>query len=394
MSVNHRISIRKTYDYVVVGSGSAGAVVAARLAEDGTKSVLLLEAGPKDSSIFIRMPAALGFPLMSDKYNWYYHTEPEPFLNDRRILEARGRVLGGSSSINGMNWVRGHGWDYDNWGKNKLPSWSYDQCLPYFKKLETFDKGGNLYRGGDGPMLIETCRADSPLYNSFLRAGQQAGLEHVQDHNAHKQEGVHVTQRNVGNGLRWSTSRAYLHNPRFKNKPDIVTRAKAHRVVFEGKRATGVVFQHEGCIKTVVAEREVILCGGAINSPQLLLLSGIGDARALRESGLPVLADLPGVGEGLKDHIAAPVQFRITKPVSAARELSLVNRALLGAQWLFTKTGLGGVTNFFGGGAFLRTDSRYAIPNIQLELEAYVRRTPAWISSSLRRDFNIFSVSM
>ena len=366
MSMKSRGMTRTDYDYIVVGSGSAGSVVAARLAENGTNKVLLVEAGPWDNSIFIRMPAALGFPLMNDKYNWYYHTEPEPFLDNRSIYEARGRVLGGSSSINGMNWVRGHGWDYDNWGRNKLPGWSYAECLPYFKKAENSDKGGNAYRGRGGPMSIETCAAKNPLYGSFLKAGVQAGLEHVDDHNAFKQEGVHITQRNVGQGMRWSTSRGYLHGMPDKGNLDVLTRARVHRVVIEGKRATKVVLKHRNAIKTITAHSEIILCGGAINSPQLLQLSGIGNRRDLEEIGIEVRANLPGVGAGLKDHVAAPVQYRITKPISAARELSLLNRARLGAKWIFTKSGLG-ATNYFEVGGFLRTDDSENIPNIQLE---------------------------
>ena len=366
MSMKSRGMTRSTYDYVVVGSGSAGSVIAARLAEGGTSKVLLVEAGPWDSSLYIRMPAALGFPLMNDKYNWYYYTEEEPYLDNRKIYEARGRVLGGSSSINGMNWVRGHGWDYDNWGNNKLPGWSYGEVLPYFRKAENSDKGANPYRGQGGPMSVETCAARNPLYRTFIDAGKQSGLEHVDDHNAFKQEGVHVTQRNVGRGMRWSTSRGYLHGMQDKGNLDVVTRAKVHKVLFEGKRATKIVLRHQGAIKTIAADREVILCGGAINSPQLLQLSGIGDGRDLREVGINVVADLPGVGAGLKDHVAAPVQYRITKPISAARELSMLNRAALGARWLFTKTGLG-ATNFFEVGGFLRTDDSEKIPNIQLE---------------------------
>jgi choline dehydrogenase len=366
MSMKNRGMTRKSYDYIVIGSGSGGCVVASRLAESGANKILLIEAGPWDTSIFIRMPAALGFPLMNDKYNWYYHTEQEPYLDNRTIYEARGRVLGGSSSINGMNWVRGHGWDYDNWGRNKLPGWSYAEVLPYFKKAETSDKGANAYRGHSGPMSIETCAARNPLYRSFLKAGEQAGLDHVEDHNAFKQEGVHITQRNVGKGMRWSTSRAYLHNRPDKGNLDVVIRARVHRIAFVGKRATGVLMRHDGATETITAEREVILCGGALNSPQLLQLSGIGNARDLREVGINVVADIPGVGVGLKDHVAAPVQCRITKPISAARELSTLKRTILGARWLFTRTGLG-ATNFFEVGGFLRTDDKETIPNIQLE---------------------------
>jgi choline dehydrogenase len=365
MSVKNRGITRSTYDYVVVGSGSAGSVVAARLAEAGSMRVLLLEAGPWDNSIFIRMPAALGFPLMSDKFNWFYFSEPEPHLDNRRVHEHRGRVLGGSSSINGMNWVRGHGWDFDNWANKQVAGWSYAECLPYFKRAETSDKD-NKYRGRTGPMRIETCRAANPLYRSFLESGKEAGLEHVDDHNSFKQEGVHITQRNVGSGLRWSTSRGYLHNLANKRNLDVAVRAKVHKVLFDGKRAAKVVVKYGGEIREIAAEREIILCGGAINSPQLLQLSGVGNARDLRDVGVQVIVDLPGVGENLKDHVAAPIQYRITKSVSAARELSPFNRSIVGARWLLTRTGLG-ATNFFEVGAFFRTSGEERIPNIQLE---------------------------
>ncbi|TIT43111.1 MAG: choline dehydrogenase, partial [Mesorhizobium sp.] len=212
------------------GSGSAGSVIASRLAEDPSTTVLLLEAGPSDQHIYIRMPAALGFPLMNDRFNWFYNSEPEPHLQGRIVHEARGRVLGGSSSINGMNWVRGNPWDYDNWASIGAGGWSYAECLPYFKKAETFDKGANAYRGGAGPMQIETCKAENPLYHAFLNAGVESGLKHVADHNAYQQEGVHITQRNVHDGIRWSTSQGYIHaQPR---KPNLT--------VLTGARVTGI----------------------------------------------------------------------------------------------------------------------------------------------------------
>ena len=354
------------YDYVVVGSGSAGSVIASRLAEDAVTRVLLLEAGPRDNSIYIRMPAALGFPLADDRFNWYLHTEPEPGLDNRKIYEARGRVLGGSSSINGMNWVRGNPWDYDQWGSRGLTGWSYAECLPYFRKAETFDGGANEYRGGAGPMMIETCAAKNPLYDAFLRAGEQAGYARVADHNGFRQEGVHITQRNVHAGLRWSTSQAYLHAAGPKDNLHVVCKAQVTRVIIEGNAATAVEVLFGGVRSNIVAEREIIVCAGAIHSPHLLMHSGIGDAEQLKKHGLKIVHHLPGVGRNLKDHVAAPVQYRATRNVSAAKELDAIGRAKLGLTWLLFKRGLG-ATNFFEVGAFIRTRDEVAVPDVQFE---------------------------
>uniref|UniRef100_A0A2A3K012 Choline dehydrogenase n=2 Tax=Alloyangia mangrovi TaxID=1779329 RepID=A0A2A3K012_9RHOB len=356
---------RSTYDNIVVGSGSAGAVVARRLADAGHK-VLLIEAGPNDDHIHIRMPAALGLPLGNDRFNWRLESEPEPHLNNRRILEARGRVLGGSSSINGMNWVRGNPADYDHWRQLGLEGWSYDEVLPYFRRSETFDKGGNSYRGGDGPMQIETCGAKGPLYDAFLSSAEQWGMERVADHNAYRQEGVHVTQRNVGRGLRWSTARGYLHELPDREGFDICVQARLLKIEFSGKRAVRARIDFAGEARVIGIEQELVLCAGAIHSPQLLKLSGIGNADELREHGIDVVQHLPGVGEGLKDHVAAPVMYRATQNVSAAKELSTFGKLKLGAQWVLAKKGLG-ATNFFEVGAFIRTDDSVSIPNVQFE---------------------------
>jgi len=355
-----------SFDYVVIGSGSAGSVIAGRLAEDAGISVLLLEAGPTDQHIYIRMPAALGYPLIDRRHNWYFHSEPEPGLDNRKIYEARGKVLGGSSSINGMNWVRGNPWDYDHWAQLGLTSWSFANCLPYFKKAETFDKGANEFRGGAGPMMIETCRAQNPLYEAFLAAGTQTGLAHVEDHNGYRQEGVHITQRNVHGGLRWSTSQAYIHARGFRPNLKVRTGVRVTRIEFLAKRAVRVHARAAGDPVAWEVRREAILCGGAINSPQMLLLSGIGNPQDLRKLGVRVVADVPGVGQGLKDHVAAPVTNRVVKDVSVASQLSLIGKAKLGLQWLLFKRGLG-ATNFFEVGGFLRTRDEEKVPNIQLE---------------------------
>ncbi|WP_197708596.1 choline dehydrogenase [Pseudomonas sp. LFM046] len=356
----------KAYDYVVVGSGSAGSVMAARLAEEQGVKVLLLEAGPSDQSLYIRMPAALGFPLMNDRFNWYMHSEPEKELGNRTIYEARGRVLGGSSSINGMNWVRGNPWDYDNWGAMGLDGWSYAECLPYFRKAESFDKGSNTYRGGNGPMKVETCKAENPLYHAFLEAGVQAGHQRVDDHNGFRQEGVHITQRNIHKGIRWSTSQAYLHANPDRERLHVCDRAQVTRIEFAGRRAVRVHLHWAGEPHTIEIGREIILCAGALHSPHLLMLSGVGEASHLEEKGIKVVADLPGVGKGMKDHIAAPVQYRATQNVSIAKDLTLLGKAKLGLMWQLFKKGLG-ATNFFEVGAFIRTDESIKVPNVQFE---------------------------
>jgi choline dehydrogenase len=361
-----RKPLRPRYDYIVVGSGSAGSVVARRLAEDAGSSVLLLEAGPVDSSIYIRMPAALGFPLMNDKYNWFLHTEPEPGLDGRNILEARGRVLGGSSSINGMNWVRGNPWDYDNWEAQGLRGWSYGHVLPYFRKAETFEGGSNAYRGGSGPMKIGVSEAKNPLFQAFLRAGVEAGYPLVEDHNAYRQEGMHITQSNIGRGIRWSTAEAYLRELGVPANLDVVCNATVRRIRFSGKLATGVEIQAGAQRVKVEAQGELILCGGAIHSPHLLMLSGVGDAQDLKDLGISSVAHLPGVGRNLRDHIAAGVQYRETKNVSTARKLGPAGRVKLGLEWLLFKRGIG-ASNFFEVGGFIRTREDLHVPNVQFE---------------------------
>ena len=363
--INGRSTLN-AYDYIVIGSGSAGSVIAARLSEDQAHSVLMLEAGPNDKSLYIQMPAALGFPLMNDRFNWYLHSEAEAELGGRTIYEARGRVLGGSSSINGMNWVRGNPWDYDNWSSMGLKGWSYSEILPYFQKAETFDQGRNDYRGAGGPMHIETCKADNPLYRAFLKAGEQAGYPYVQDHNAYRQEGVHITQRNVHKGIRWSTAQAYIHTNSHRDNLHVCDKARVTRIEFQGKRAVKVHLIRNEKVEVLAVNKEVVLCAGAIHSPHLLMLSGVGDAKHLAEFGIECVADLPAVGQGMKDHVAAPVQYRATQNVSIAKQLTPVGKLKLGVMWTLFKKGLG-ATNFFEVGAFIRTRDDIKIPNVQFE---------------------------
>jgi choline dehydrogenase len=355
-----------TFDYIIVGSGSAGSTLAGRLSEDSDRSVLLIEAGPRDKSIYIQMPAALGVPLTSDRFNWYYHSEPDPYVENRHIYEARGRVLGGSSSINGMNWVRGNAWDYDNWASQGLKGWSHSECLPYFKRAETFHKGANAYRGGSGPMKIETCPAEGELFRAFLEAGVQAGYGHVDDHNAFSQEDMHITQRNVHNGIRWSTSRAYIHEAGPRPNLTVLTDMRVTTLEFSNKRAVRIHCLTKAGPLGFEVGRELVIAAGAINTPQLLMLSGIGDADDLQRLSIPVRIHLPGVGRNLTDHVASSVQYLARGNFSIASKLGALGRARIAAQWILFKNGLG-TTNFFETGAFIRTDDRVKVPNLQYE---------------------------
>ena len=356
---------RVTADYVIVGAGSAGCVLANRLSESG-RSVVLLEAGPRDNSIILRMPAALGLPLLNTRFNWAFQSEPEPGLGGRRSDQPRGRVLGGSSSLNGMVFVRGNARDFDGWVEAGAPSWSYAECLPYFKRMETFSEGRNDYRGGDGPLHVTRCKADNPLYQAFLRAGQDAGLPFSEDHNGRQQEGVNIAQATVHRGERESTSRAFLAPVMGRENLAIVTGALATGLVLSGNRAIGVDCLVNGEKRSFEAEREVILSAGAFGSPQLLMLSGIGDGAELRAHGIAVRQNLLGVGKSLQDHVAVPIQYRATKPVSPARNLGKLGRLAVGLRWMAARSGLG-ASNYFEVGAFLRGNDQVAWPNLQHE---------------------------
>ena len=356
----------KTFDYIVVGAGSAGCVVASRLAENPSLRVLLLEAGPADKSVILSMPAALGLPLENDRFNWQFKSEPEPGLGMRVSDQHRGRVLGGSSSINGMVFVRGNRRDFDGWSKQGLPDWSYDKCLPFFKKMETFDGGADAYRGGDGPLRVHRCKAKSPLYQAFLNAGQDYGLKFNPDQNGADQEGVNIAQATTAGGVRESTARAYLHRPGIRPNLTIQTGALVSEVLISGNRATGVAYSREGQSVRAEAEREVILCGGAFGTPHLLMLSGVGDADHLRSCGIMARQHLPGVGSNLQDHVAVPIQYTTRKAMSPTAELSKFGRLVTGAKWLLAKRGLG-VSNYFEVGAFFRSNESVSYPNLQHE---------------------------
>ena len=346
-----------TWDYIIVGGGSAGSALANRLSADPSTTVLVLEAGRTDWwwDVFIHMPAALAFPIGNKHYDWMYESEPEPEMHGRRIYHARGKVLGGSSSINGMIFQRGNPLDYERW---ELPDWDYAHCLPYFKRMETCLAGADVYRGAGGPLKLERGPATSPLFDAFFVAVQQAGYELTSDVNGRRQEGFAKFDRNIYRGRRLSAARAYLHPVLDRPNLEVRCRTLVERVVFEGTRAAGVQVGGE-----TIRAHEVILCGGAINSPQLLQLSGVGDAKELEALGVAVVHDLPGVGENLQDHLEVYVQYACTQPVSVQPALKKWKRPFIGAQWLFLRSGPG-ATNHFEAGGFVRSNDDVAYPNL------------------------------
>ncbi|MGW7771507.1 choline dehydrogenase [Pseudomonas machongensis] len=358
---------KSEFDYVVVGAGSAGCVVANRLSADGKTRVLLLEAGPSHNSVILKMPAALGLPLENTRFNWGFKSEPEPGLNGNRSDQHRGRVLGGSSSINGMVFVRGNPLDFDGWAAASLPNWSYSHCLPYFKKMETFEGGADQFRGGAGPLHVHKCKADNPLYQAFLGAGQDFGLRLNSDQNGERQEGVNVAQASTYKGERWSTARGYLDSAKDRNNLVVKSGAFVTGLEFSGKTAVGVKYEINGVEQITHVSREVILSAGAFGSPQLLLLAGIGDQDDLKTLGIDVRHHLPGVGKGLQDHVAVAIQYSTPKQgVSPTRELSPLGRLFVGARWLATHGGLGG-SNYFEVGAFFRGNDNVEYANLQHE---------------------------
>ena len=350
------------WDYVIVGGGSAGSALAARLTEDASTRVLVLEAGRRDHiwDPFIHMPAALSFPIGSPRYDWMYRSEPEPFMHGRRVYHARGKVLGGSSSINGMIFQRGNPLDYERWATEAgLEQWDYAHCLPYFKKMETCLAGADEWRGGDGPIVLERGPASSPLFGAFFGAVLQAGYELTTDVNGYQQEGFAEFDRTIHRGRRLSAARAYLHPAMSRPNLDVRCRQFVTRIMFEGSRAVGV----ELAGGEVVRAAEVVLCGGAINSPQLLQLSGVGNAYELEAIDISVVHDLPAVGENLQDHLEVYIQHAAKKPVSVQPALKKWRRPEIGARWLFLRSGPG-ATNHFEAGGFVRSNNEVAYPNL------------------------------
>jgi choline dehydrogenase len=352
-------------DFVIVGGGSAGCAVANRLSADPGTSVLVLEAGRSDFKIdpFIHMPAALPIPIGNRLYDWKYESEPEPHMGGRRIYHARGKVLGGSSSINGMIFQRGNPMDYERWAADPgMETWSYAHCLPYFKRMETCVAGADEWRGGSGPLVLERGPATNPLFGAFLEAAQQAGYPLTDDVNGYRQEGFARFDRNVHRGRRLSAARAYLHPVMGRKNLTVKTLAFTTKILFEGNRAVGVEYTRGRRSHTVRAG-EVVLCGGAINSPQLLQLSGVGNAADLKALGIDVVADVPGVGEHLQDHLEVYIQYASKLPVSIAPGLKWRNRPRVGAEWLFLRKGLG-ATNHFEAGGFVRSNDDVDYPNL------------------------------
>ncbi len=354
------------FDFIIVGAGSAGCVLANRLSADGNNSVLLVEAGGSDKNIFVQMPTALSYPMAMDRFNWGYHSEPEPGLDGRRISCPRGKGLGGTSSINGMVYVRGNAHDFEQWQELGAQGWGYRDCLPYFKKAESWIGGADTYRGDDGPLGV--CAGNemrlNPLYRAFINAGVDAGYRETSDYNGAHQEGFGPMHMTVRGGVRESTAKAYLRPIIKRPNLKVITHGFVHRVEFAHKRAVGINLEVDGKRYGYRAAREVILCAGAIASPMLLQHSGVGNAKSLQEIGVPVVHDLPGVGENLQDHLEVYFQFHCKQPVSLNSKLGLLSKGLIGARWLLFKDGLG-ASNHFESCAFIRSKAGLKSPDIQ-----------------------------
>ena len=353
------------YDYIIVGAGSAGCVLANRLSEDSSNKVLLLETGGSDKSIFIKMPTALSIPMNTDKYAWQFHTQPEPYLDNREMHCPRGKVLGGSSSINGMVYVRGHAKDFDEWQQHGANGWDYQSCLPYFQKAESFYLGENTYRGGKGPLGVNNGNEmQNPLYTTFIKAGVEAGYASTDDYNASQQEGFGPMHMTVKNGVRSSASREYLDPVKSRSNLTVITGALAQKVNLDGKKTTGIEYKVNGNVQTAHAAKEVVLSAGPIGSPHILQLSGIGDKDILEKAGVEVKHHLPGVGQNLQDHLEFYFQYKCKQPITLNGKLGLISKGLIGAKWLFTRKGLG-ATNHFESCAFIRSKPGVEWPDIQ-----------------------------
>jgi choline dehydrogenase len=356
--------VEETFDYVIVGAGSAGCVLADRLTADGTRRVLLVEYGGADGSIYIQMPSALSIPMNLPKYNWFYHTEPEPHLNGRRMHTPRGKVLGGSSSINGLVYIRGNPRDFEGWAEQGAAGWAYRDVLPYFKRAEKRAEGGDRYRGDSGKLMTSYGTLSNPLHAAWLAAGEQAGYPRTPDVNGFQQEGFGRMDMTVGGGRRCSAARAYLHPAMSRPNLKVLTHTLATRILFEGRRARGLEYVRGGETHRVRIDGELILSGGPINSPQLLKLSGVGPAAELKALGIEVVQDLPGVGENLQDHLEFYFQVACREPITLYTSVKWWNKALIGARWILRKDGLG-ATNHFETCGFIR--SRAGVPYADIQ---------------------------
>ncbi|AZN98926.1 choline dehydrogenase [Mesorhizobium sp. M9A.F.Ca.ET.002.03.1.2] len=350
-------------DFVIIGSGSAGSAMAYRLSEDGKHSVIVIEFGGSDIGPLIQMPSALSIPLNMSLYDWGFASAPEPHLGGRVLATPRGKVIGGSSSINGMVYVRGHARDFDHWAEQGAAGWSFADVLPYFKRMEDANGGENGWRGHGGPLTVQRGSRTNPLYGAFVEAGRQAGFELTDDYNGAKQEGFGPMEQTIRGGRRWSAASAYLR-PALRRKNVSLVKGFARRVIIENQRATGVEIEARKRIQVVKARREVIVAASSINSPKILMLSGIGPAEHLREHGIQVIADRLGVGRNLQDHLELYIQQESTQPITLNSVLNPFSKAMIGAQWLFFKSGLG-ATNHFEAAAFVRSRAGVDYPDIQ-----------------------------
>ncbi|MCG7508183.1 choline dehydrogenase [Mesorhizobium retamae] len=350
-------------DFVIIGSGSAGSAMAYRLSEDGKHSVIVIEYGGSDAGPLIQMPSALSIPLNMPLYDWGFASEPEPHLGGRILATPRGKVIGGSSSINGMVYVRGHARDFDHWAEQGATGWSFADVLPYFKRMEDSHGGEDGWRGKGGPLHVQRGARTNPLYAAFIEAGRQAGFELTDDYNGAKQEGFGPMEQTIRNGQRWSAANAYL-KPALKRQNVSLVKGFARRVIIENQRAVGVEIEARKQIQVVKARREVIVAASSINSPKLLMLSGIGPAKHLADHGIPVVADRPGVGQNLQDHMELYIQQEATQPITLNAILNPFSKALIGARWMFFKSGLG-ATNHFEAAAFVRSAPGVDYPDIQ-----------------------------
>ena len=375
------------FDYIIIGAGRAGCVLANRLSENPANKVLLLEAGAKDTNMMIHMPAGVGSLIGTDTVNWYYYTEGQPHLNNRKMFWPRGKVLGGSSSINGMIYIRGHARDYDLWRQMGLEGWGFADVLPYFRKSEGNQNGSSAFHGGDGPLGVSNASKSNVLFDAFVEAGKQAGHPYTDDFNGPQQEGMGPYQTTIKNNQRCSAAVAYLRPALSRPNLKVEVNALTHRILFEGKRAVGVEYKQGDELHTVKASKEVILSGGAVNSPQVLLLSGIGNAEYLRKFGINVVADLPGVGQNLQDHLDATIINECKLPITLHSQMNKFRMLLTGMQYTFFKTGPA-TTQGLESGGFLKSRPELEIPDLQLHFVAAMMRDHARIKSD-RHGFTV-----